>query len=181
MLVGDLVTLEPVNETSFELLAQWTLDPAAQGSYKRVPELSVEELRRLFFDDPDRRYFLIRRTADGCPLGRFYYRAWRFGGGPAPVDWELNILLADPAERGKGYGTAAQRLAVEHLLGLAETRSVFAYTDRDNVAERRALANAGLRELGLMPVVGYPIDVPPGRYVLYAVRRQGPAAPAGAV
>jgi hypothetical protein len=102
VLTNQLVILEPVNEQTVDLLIQWTLDPVAQGPHKRVPAMAVAELRALFLHSADRQYFLIRRTADGRPLGRFYYHAWRFGGETEGIDWELNILLADPGKRGKG-------------------------------------------------------------------------------
>jgi len=71
--------LQPANEENVELLITWTLDPIAQGPYKLVPGLTREELRELFLRAPEREYFLIRRSADGKPLGRFYWRSWRFG------------------------------------------------------------------------------------------------------
>ncbi len=166
-LCHPLVTLEPAREENIDLLVQWTLDPVAQGPYKRVPGMTAAELRTLFLHSPDRRYFLIRRTRDGHPLGRFYYRAWRFGSGKEGVDWELNLLIADPSERGKGYGTAAQQIVVRSLLEQPETRSVFAYTACRNAAERRALAKAGFIELGPLPHAHYRVEPPPEPCVLY--------------
>src|SRR5262245_12493456 len=161
VLADDLVTLEPADPRNVSLLIRWSLDPIAQGPLKRVPNLSTDELRSLFLPDPDRSYFVIRRSSDATPLGRFYWRAWRFGGPSDPlVDWELNIFLADPRERGKGYGTAAQRLAASHLEVRPETRSVFAFTLADNGAERRALLKAGFLDRGLLPNEGYPVVLP---------------------
>jgi RimJ/RimL family protein N-acetyltransferase len=150
-LEDKLVTLEPADTTNVELLVRWTLDPIAQGPHKRVPDMTADKLRTLFLDNPDRQYFLIRRSADGHQLGRFYWHAWRFTEAPADIDWELNIFLADPLERGKGYGAAAQRSASDYLLALPETQSVFAFTFLANVAEQRALIKAGFREEGLLP------------------------------
>ena len=162
---GDLVVLEPADDENVALLVAWTLDPIAQGLYKRVPHMTPDELGELFLNSPDRRYFLIRQAEDGRPLGRFYWRAWHFQ--PGKVDWELNILIADPAERGKGYGTAAQRLAIAHLLALPQTNSVFAYTMRENAAERRALLKAGFVEAGPMPHPYYQVALPTEECILY--------------
>jgi len=172
VLTNQLVTLEPADEQNVELLIQWTLDPVAQGPYKRVPAMTGDELRDLFLHSPDRRYFLIRRTSDGKPLGRFYYRAWRFGGEADGIDWELNILLADPGERGKGYGTATQQLAADSLLARPDTRSIFAYTAVGNTAERRALQKAGFAEVGLLPHAYYHVELPPHPCVLHARQKQ---------
>jgi len=156
--LGDkLVTLEPADTRNVELLVRWTLDPIAQGPHKRVPDMTADELRTLFLDNPDRQYFLIRRSANEHPLGRFYWRAWRFSESLEEIDWELNIFLADPLERGKGYGATVQRLASDYLLALPETRSVFAFTFLANVAEQRALLKAGFRDEGLLPHSPYPV------------------------
>jgi hypothetical protein len=56
--------------------------------------LTPDQLRELFLHSSDRRYYLIRRTVDQKPLGRFYYRAWDFGDGG--IDWELNIFIRVP-------------------------------------------------------------------------------------
>ncbi len=168
MLRHPLVTLEPASEENVDLLVRWTLDPVAQGPYKRVPGMTAAELRTLFLHSPDRRYFLIRRTCDSHPLGRFYYRAWRFGSGNEGVDWELNLLIADPSERGKGYGTAAQQIVMQSLLEQPETRSIFAYTACRNAAERRALAKAGFIEMGPLPHARYRVELPPEPCILYS-------------
>ena len=101
---GKLVTLAPAGTTNVELLVRWTLDPMAQGPHKRVPDMTADELRILFLDNPDRQNFSIRRSADEHPLGRFYWRVWRFTALLTEIDWELNIFSADPLERGRGAG-----------------------------------------------------------------------------
>ena len=164
---NHLVELEPVNAGNVELLIKWTLDPVAQGPYKRVPSLDSDELRKLFLDSQDRQYFLIRRATDACPLGRFYWREWRFAEHSAGIDWELNIFLADPHKRGKGYGTAVQHLAADYLMTQSETRSIFAFTFETNRAERRALIKAGFREAGFLPNPRYPVNVPSDPCVLF--------------
>ena len=168
---GEIVILEPASAGNVELLVKWTLDPVAQGPYKRVPRMTPDELRALFLHSSDRWYFLIRRTSDLRPLGRFYYRAWRFQPDFDRIDWELNLFIADPKDRGQGYGTSVQTLATEFLLQLAETCSVFAYTFEANVTERRALQKIGFEEIGLMPHPYYRVKLPPEPCVLY-VRKE---------
>jgi RimJ/RimL family protein N-acetyltransferase len=167
LLRDEFVRLDPVDLENVDQLIQWTLDPIAQGPYKRVPALTESELRRLFLNSPGRQYFLIRRVADAHPLGRFYWRAWRFSGSADRIDWELNIFLADPAERGKGSGTAVQRLAAEYLATRPETMSIFAFTLAANRAEQRALVRAGFQEAGPMPCPNYPVDLPHEPCVLF--------------
>jgi RimJ/RimL family protein N-acetyltransferase len=84
--------------------------------------------------------------------------------------------LADPRERGKGYGTAAQEAVTNYLLEREDTRSVFAYTRVTNKAERRALEKAGFEETGPLPHEHYRVELPPQPCVLYTKRR-GPGSP----
>ena len=111
-LTHPLITLEPADEGNVDLLVHWTLDPTAQGPHKRVPRMTAAQRRALFLHSKDRQYFLIRRSADGQPLGRFYYRGWALGGEEEGADWELNVFIATPRDRGKGYGTAAQQVVL---------------------------------------------------------------------
>lgn len=168
---GSTVLLEPADEANVDLLIGWTLNPLAQGPYKRVPDLAPADLRKLFLDEPSRQYFLIRAYPEGVPLGRFYWRAWRFAGDQSLIDYEINILIADPRRRGQGLGSAVLALAVEHLLSLSSTRSVFAYTDVRNSPGRRALQKAGLREAGALPLSRYPVHAGQGNWVLYTAER----------
>jgi RimJ/RimL family protein N-acetyltransferase len=161
------VILEPVDSKNVDLLVSWTLDPIAQGPYKRVPALSPETLRQAFLLGEDRQYFMIRRADDRKPLGRFYWRAWRFDGPDGAIDWELNILLADPADRAHGFGSTVQRMAAEYLAARQDSRSIFAFTLLANEAERRALLKAGFRERGRLPQSRYPVTLPNEPCVLF--------------
>ena len=167
MLKNEIIALEPADEKNVDLLVKWTLDPVAQGPYKRVPQMTAEELRNLFLNSTDRWYFIILRVPDRKPLGRFYYRAWQFDNRQKMIDWEMNIFIAEPDERGKGYGTAVQKLVMEYLLQQTETRSVFAYTFTRNSAERRALKKIGLSEAGNLPHPYYKVKLPLEESVLY--------------
>ena len=133
--------------------------------------MSPGQLRSQFLQDQDRQYFLIRQTGTGKPLGRFYYRAWRFHQNAALVDWELNILIAGPAERGKGFGTVVQKLVADQLLQHQETYSVFAYTFATNMAEQRALQKAGFVSEGYLPSDYYRVKGPPELCALHVRRK----------
>lgn len=170
---NDLVKLEPASEDNVGLLIKWTLDPIAQGEYKIVPDLTSNELRELFLRSKDRQYFLIRNEEDK-PIGRLYYREWRFNEHNEKIDWELNIIIGEPTERGKGYGTQSQSLIYEYLIGLNETNSIFAYTMTENISEQRTLEKLGFEKKGYLPSDYYKVDL--GRlkseeFVLYVYER----------
>ncbi len=166
-LENAVVRLEPADSGNVDLLIAWTLDPIAQGPYKRVPALSAEELRDVFLYIPDRQYFMIRRVSDRKPIGRFYWRSWQFERPDDTIDWELNIFLADPADRSHGFGTAVQRMAAEYLATRRESKTVFAFTLAANEPERRALLKAGFQERGGLPQPRYPVTLPEEPCVLF--------------
>jgi|SRR5579875_3753817 len=71
--------------------------------------------------------------------------------GPAGVARALNIGIEVLAEhRGRGYGSAAQRLVAEHLFATRPVERLEAGTDVDNVAEQRALEKAGFVREGVL-------------------------------
>jgi RimJ/RimL family protein N-acetyltransferase len=55
-----------------------------------------------------------------------------------------------PEQRGRGYGSGAQRAAAEYLFAHTPVARVEASTEADNVAERRALLRAGFTEEGVL-------------------------------
>jgi len=61
--------------------------------------------------------------------------------GPTSACWNIGVTIL-PEFRGKGYGTAAQRLLAEYLFATTTVNRVEAGTDVDNVAEQRALEKA---------------------------------------
>ncbi|MFW9843107.1 MAG: GNAT family N-acetyltransferase [Candidatus Thorarchaeota archaeon] len=169
-LSDESVILEPCDEQNVDLLVKWSLDPIAQGPYKRVPTMNRKDMRKLFLNSPDRWYFLVKDRSNGRPLGRFYYRAWHFHENSHKIDWELNIFIANPVDRGKGYGSTAQKLATNFLLNLPQTHSVFAYTFTTNIPEQRALEKIGFENKGLLPSPYFRVKLPPHDCLLFVLK-----------
>ena len=158
ILKNNLVTLDPASEDNVALLIKWTLDPIAQGEYKIVPKMTNKELEELFLRSQDRHYFLIR-SEKNKPIGRLYYREWKFNDHHEKTDWELNIIIGEPTERGKGYGTESQCLITNYLMGLNETNSIFAYTMSGNISEQKTLEKLGFKRKGYLPSDYYKVNL----------------------
>jgi RimJ/RimL family protein N-acetyltransferase len=88
-------------------------------------------------------------AATGELLGGVSWHGVDYGGTVSSSAWNVGIGLL-PAARGRGVGTLAQRLLVEHLLATTDLDRIEASTDVDNVAERRALEKAGFRREGVL-------------------------------
>jgi RimJ/RimL family protein N-acetyltransferase len=173
ILENEKVRLVPANKNNIDILIKWTLDPKAQGPYKYVPKMTYGELYDLFLLCKDRWYFLIEDTKSRQPLGRFYYRERKFHPNNQYTDWELNTFLANPMERGVGYGKAVKMLITKYLLEKDETFTVFAYTFEINMLARKSLISAGYIEAGFMPSRYYTVDkLPLEKCVLYIMPKK---------
>lgn len=86
---------------------------------------------------------------DGTRAGEVSWHGVHYG--PPPTSLALNIGIAlVPDQRGKGYGSAAQRLLAEYLFAHTLVNRVEASTDVENVAEQRALDKAGFTREGVL-------------------------------
>lgn len=92
---------------------------------------------------------LVERVADGRPVGTVSWRRVRYGPNSESACWNFGVELLREA-RGQGLGTEAQALLVDYLFATTIVNRVEASTDIDNVAEQRALENAGLRREGII-------------------------------
>jgi RimJ/RimL family protein N-acetyltransferase len=135
---GELIYLDAFDpEKDAEVEAKWTNDPgfvwpvegesarplsAAQMKKRHEKEKEDEKAKRLF-------YFVIRSREGDRPLGfvRLHWIEWSNGAS------HLRLYIGDPADRGKGYGSEALRLALRYafeelnLHGL--TISIAAYNE----------------------------------------------------
>lgn len=53
-LKNDYVELEPANRENVKKMIEWTLDSVAQGQFKKVPNMTENQLEKLFLDSLDR-------------------------------------------------------------------------------------------------------------------------------
>jgi RimJ/RimL family protein N-acetyltransferase len=99
---------------------------------------------------PTRSFLLsVLDSATGELLGGVSWHAVDYGGTVSSSAWNIGIGLL-PEARGRGVGTLAQRMLVEHLFAATELDRIEASTDVDNHAEQRALEKAGFRREGVL-------------------------------
>jgi RimJ/RimL family protein N-acetyltransferase len=82
-------------------------------------------------------------------LGSVGWRPVTFGPNAGSQALEIGISL-HPTAQGRGHGTRAQRMLVEHLLLTTRVHRVQASTDVENVAEQTALERSGFRREGVL-------------------------------
>jgi RimJ/RimL family protein N-acetyltransferase len=92
---------------------------------------------------------LLVVAGDGEVAGDVSWHAVDHGPPPASRCWDIGITLL-PEWRGKGLGSAAQRLLADYLFATTTAERVQASTDVGNLAEQRALERAGFAREGVL-------------------------------
>jgi RimJ/RimL family protein N-acetyltransferase len=147
--MSEPIHLRPVLDRDLSLLERLYEDPAEAGELGFFGHRNPGQLRRKWAEG-----FL---SAQG---GRLAVAAGddRFVGevqwhqvlqGPASPCWNIGIALLT-AERGKGFGTLAQRRLAEYLFSHTQVNRVEASTEIVNVAEQRSLESAGFTREGVL-------------------------------
>jgi len=142
------VELVPATEADLPLLYRLTSDPEATGTHEWFGWQDPHAFRRRWEQNGllDEASGVLMMSLGGERVG---FVAWR----KRPMArtsfcWNVGIAVA-PASRGKGYGTAAQRLLVRYLFAHSQANRIEAGTEVTNLAERRALEKAGFTREGI--------------------------------
>lgn len=86
--------------------------------------------------------------SDGVTAGRVDWFPG-FWGRSTSRCWSIAIVLA-PGHRSHGIGSVAQKLLVDYLFNHTREERIQAFTDTENIAERRALEKAGFELEGII-------------------------------
>ena len=168
------VRLRPIEEADLDMLRRFDTDPSSRGPHLSSGFRSPQARRRRWEEDgwlgADSGQLAVA-LPDGALAGIV---AWRSipTGGPEAGCLEIGILLF-PEHRGRGLGTAAQRLLADYLFATTLANRLQAVTNLENLAEQKALERAGFRREGVLR--GLAFDG--GRWhdgVLYARLRDDP-------
>jgi ribosomal-protein-alanine N-acetyltransferase len=131
-------------------------DPAALGEFEWFGFGDARARRRRWEQDglvgPDSANLAVI-SGDGTVIGITSWKAVDRGGSPGTC-FEIGAALL-PEHRGRGLGTAAQRLLVDHLFWFTTVHRLEAGTDADNIAEQRALERIGFRREGVLRQVAF--------------------------
>ena len=145
-----MISLRPVRPEDVEHLARWRNDAEAAGEFQWYGFGSTQHFREQVANDA-----LI--DADGGTLavvegdtlvGDVSWRRVQTGALAHSWCWNIGVIVL-AQHRGKGYGTAAQRMLTEYLFQHTPVERIDASTDVDNVAEQRALEKSGFTREGV--------------------------------
>jgi len=162
------ITLRAIREDDLPFLQELISDPSDADSLMWRPFAHPREWQRRWEAGPlvGDRSGTVLIVNDRQPAG---FISWDQHSWFGQSCWSLGIHL-DRRLRGQGIGTRAHELAVDHLFSRTLANRVEAYTEVDNIAERRVLEKAGFTVEGTLRGAGFR----DGRWrdgVLYSVVR----------
>jgi RimJ/RimL family protein N-acetyltransferase len=137
------VRLRPVAAADFWLIELQADDPETGGAFNWSGFRDIVATRRRFEENRligKEQGSLIVQV--GGAVGGTVHWSPRAYGTPTWMCWNIGIQLLEKF-RGRGVGTIAQRMLAEYLFGTTPVERVEAFTDEENIAERRALEKAG--------------------------------------
>jgi [ribosomal protein S5]-alanine N-acetyltransferase len=154
--MDDDLTLRAFREEDLGFLDRLDTDPAALGTFEWFGFGDVQGRRRRWerdgFVGPDSTALAVV-DGGGAVIGIVSWKAVHRGGSPGAC-YEVGAALL-PEHRGRGLGTAAQRLLVDHLFRFTTVHRLEAGTDADNLAEQKALERIGFIREGILREVAF--------------------------
>jgi aminoglycoside 6'-N-acetyltransferase len=152
------VRLRPIREDDLPWLAEMRTDPDLVGEHNwsgepRVRSEVERELRERFaaggFAAPDSGTLVVELD-DGTCIGDVSWRTERWGPSVRSRCPSFGIALL-PQHRGRGHGSIAQRLLLDHLFSRDPAlHRVQSDTAADNLAEQRSLEKVGMVREGVV-------------------------------
>lgn len=134
--------LRKITADDLPLLVAWSNSEDAHGPYLTPDRLNLETGREkiesgAFWSEKNKTFLIERR--DGTPVGLINY--WlRSEKRCCAV---IKVKITEPDQRGKGFGTEAQKYLILNLFDRLKVEEVEMYTDINNKAQQRCLGKLG--------------------------------------
>ncbi len=144
------VRLRPFTEPDLDLFDRFASDPSLSEPFEWVGYRPTLRSRQRWQDDRllgSSPYYLAVATVENDALVGWV--DWRENERLGQDAWEIGVLIV-PEMRGRGAGSACQRLLVDYLFSNTTAHRIWATTELDNVAEQRALDRCGFKQEGLL-------------------------------
>lgn len=148
MLIGERITLRAFRPDELEMLRGWFADPARVAGPQQQVDLSAlgDQIAESLSDNAEptgeEGRFAIELTAEQKVIGMIrYYTVPLLEGMVA--NYEIGYLIADLAERRKGYAREACILLLDYLFDTFDIRRVGASTLGANEPSARLLESLG--------------------------------------
>ncbi len=153
MIRGEKVYLRVVTEADLALLSAWWNDADFKSEYNSFGLQPANTIEKHFAENgllsSQQGDLLIVTSNNDDIIGSISYRQVKYGPNEGSAAFNIGISIA-AMHRGKGYGVEAQKLLASYLLATYPVMRIEASTDRENIAEQRALEKAGFTREGVL-------------------------------
>ena len=153
MIRGEKVYLRVVTEADLPLLSVWLNDVDFNSEYNSFGLQQANTIEKQFAENglissQHGRLLIVTSNNDDI-IGFVSYHQVRYGPNEGSAAFNIGISIA-AKHRGKGYGVEAQKLLAGYLFATYPVMRIEASTDRENIAEQRALEKAGFTREGVL-------------------------------
>lgn len=147
--VNSDIKLRALEHGDLTLVHKWLNDPVVnKGGTMTVLPWSLAKISRMFdnreFESDDRRYLVVQKGTTPIGLAIIRHINWK------DRNAEVGMVLGEPAEWGKGYGTEAVRLLLDLLFDVLGMHRVYGYTLEFNKASERLCAKLFAKKEGTL-------------------------------
>ncbi len=152
MISGDRVHLRVVTVADLALLNSWMNDLDFNSEYNTFGLRRVDSIEKRFAENgllSSQGGELLIVLPNDTVIGNVSYHQVRYGPNEGSIVYNIGISIA-VEYRGKGYGVEAQKLLASYLFSTYPIMRVEATTDKENIAEQKALEKAGFTREGVM-------------------------------
>ena len=175
------VSLRAFREDDLPFLDRLCTDPDALGYFEWTGFVDVRSRRKRWEKDG---YVGEDSTAlaivlpDGDVIGIASFARQDRGGLPGTC-YEIGLALL-PEYRGRGLGTATQRLLVDYLFSYTTAHRLEAGTNTKNIAEQKSLERVGFRREGVLRGIVFQHGEWQDAVLYSLLRGEGPGQQSGA-
>src|SRR5690554_5482678 len=144
---GERLAIGPWRNDLLDTYLRWFNDMAVARTLNHPRQVTMHELTNSIAvqeADDSVEGFTIYETASWTPIGNAALTHIDFRDRTA----EFEIVIGEASARGKGYGTEATRLVLDHAFTVLGMRNVMLKVYEFNLAGIRAYEKAGFREFG---------------------------------
>lgn len=137
------LALRRIGKDDLTLILAWSNSEKAFGPYLTPERHTLRTLNEQCAGGAlwrrNDKTFLIEKRQGATPIGTIHYWLRQ----TQPDTAMVSVKIAEPDQRGQGYGTEAQKFLIIHLFEQGGVRSVEMFTDINNASQQRCLSKLG--------------------------------------
>ena len=153
MLKGKKVTLRLLEEKDIELIYKWIISPDTMPFWTGRDNVRTfidvkEQFTSILNNDENTSVWIIMLHSD--PIGYMYITPTSTGYKKPITTYELDIIIGEKNEWGKGYGSDALQIAITYLFEEKAAERIFLVPRADNQRAINVYEKVGFKKEGII-------------------------------